>query len=132
MCYDCNPPKVGSALAFVPAPAPPPRDPAWLVNEPSNAHAGAPVEPVERVPGHMENTTQSELEHLGYENSIDGAILLRMARALDDPDLPGAQIASLSKILKAQLAEMRASAPPEDDDLDSMEKEMQEKLLRRL
>lgn len=124
-CYDCSPSRLAAVDEL----------PATVHSLPVPAQS-PPLDPAGEKQPHMDGETEAvfrkELELLGVADTPDGALILRQARALDDPELPGAQIASLSKSLKSQLNELRETVPPEDDELDEMDSNVDDRLTRRL
>jgi hypothetical protein len=88
---------------------------------PPPADAGPPVD------GEMTAAVRAELARLGQSTSIPGAVALRLARALDDPALGHAQVASLSDKLMKVLEPLLRDGPRPPDEVDEFTRRLQEK-----
>lgn len=70
--------------------------------------------------GLMVAAVRGELERCGAAGSVAGAVALRLARALDDPQLGAAQVSSISAQLLKTLEPIQRSAPRESDRIDDL------------
>lgn len=68
----------------------------------------------------MVAAVRAELERCRAVGSLAGAIALRLALSLDDPDLAASSVASLSGQLARTLEPLQRSAPREPDALDEL------------
>ena len=64
--------------------------------------------------------TRVELEALHAAGSVEGAIALRLALSLDDPDLAASSVSAMSGQLAKILAGLRSRAPRQPDALDEL------------
>jgi hypothetical protein len=76
------------------------------------------------VEGAMVAAVRAELERCRAVGSLGGAIALRLALSLDDPDLAASSVASLSAQLVRTLEPLQRAAPRELDDLDELAAEV--------
>lgn len=72
----------------------------------------------------MVAAVRAELERCRAVGSLGGAIALRLALSLDDPDLAASSVASLSAQLVRTLEPLQRAAPRELDDLDELAAEV--------
>lgn len=72
------------------------------------------------VEGPMVAAVRAELERCRAAGSMAGAIALRLALTLDDPDLAAGSVASLSAQLVRTLEPLQRAAPREPDALDDL------------
>lgn len=107
-CYACRPPR-GSAGG----------GPATVVPP-------AQVEP--RPPGEIESATRAELVRAGRAATVHGAIAVRLARVMDDPDLSEARLTALAAQLERTLDRATAGAPTAADALDDRQEEIERKM----
>lgn len=70
-------------------------------------------------PGRVEKHTIAELDRLGALETLEGALALGFAQALDDQWLPGAQRTSMTKQLQITIDGIRATIPAEKDGVDA-------------
>ena len=82
------------------------------------AAAAAPVLVDEDGP--MVAAVRLELERCRADRSVAGTVALRLARALDDPQLGAAQVSSISAQLLRTLEPIQKAAPPQADRLDDL------------
>lgn len=68
----------------------------------------------------MVAAVRAELERCRAVGSLAGAIALRLALTLDDPDLAASSVASLSAQLVRTLEPLQRAAPREPDELDDL------------
>jgi hypothetical protein len=97
-CLTCRPPR-GSAAPPVSAPA----------------------------DGDLQRAVRVELERLQQASSVAGAVALRLARSLDDPELGAAQVSSISAQLIRTLEPLAKGAPRPPDELDEFTRRLEEK-----
>ena len=64
--------------------------------------------------------TRLELEALQAAGSLEGAIALRLALSLDDPDLAASSVSALAGQLARTMASVRERAPRQPDALDEL------------
>jgi hypothetical protein len=91
---------------------------------PERTQAGpvAAAVPAVRVEGPTQVAVRVELERSGQSGTVTAAVALRLAAALDDPQLGAAQVASMSaKLLQVMepLARMGAQVPDEVDEFSA-------------
>jgi DNA-directed RNA polymerase subunit RPC12/RpoP len=79
----------------------------------------AEVPPVPRGPGPIEAATAHELARVKRVTTVSGAIAMRLARVMDDPDLSEARLTALAAQLERTLEKATAGTPPPPDDLDA-------------
>lgn len=72
------------------------------------------------VEGAMVAAVRAELERCRAVGTMAGAIALRLALTLDDPDLAASSVASLSAQLVRTLEPLQRAAPREPDELDDL------------
>ena len=72
----------------------------------------------------MVAAVRAELERCRAVGSLGGAIALRLALSLDDPDLAASSVASLSAQLVRTLEPLQRAAPRDLDDLDELAAEV--------
>ncbi len=70
--------------------------------------------------GPMVAAVRLELVRCRADRSVAGAVALRLAAALDDPQLGAAQVSSISAQLLKTLEPIQKSAPTEPDRLDDL------------
>lgn len=81
----------------------------------------------ERPDGPLAVAVQAELERVKEAGSVIGAVAMRLARALDDPMLPAAQVASLSAQLMRTMEPIRTPAARPSDEVDEFTARLLEK-----
>lgn len=64
--------------------------------------------------------TRRELEGLQAAGTVEGAIALRLALSLDDPDLAASSVSAMSGQLARILVGIRSRAPRQPDALDEL------------
>lgn len=106
-CFECRPSRVGKTPAAA--------LPAAPVVEPVELPPPAP-----RDPGPLELAAVAELERTGRLATVKGQIAVRLARALDDPELPDARLSTLGAQLERTMDAATAGAPPPPDGLDEL------------
>lgn len=111
-CYSCSPARLRDVSE---------RDP-----ELTAASDAVPV-PVASRFGKITAATMAELERLGWEDSVEGALAESLARDLDGDGLPGAQRTSMSKQLTAMMESIRAVVPKAPDAVDSWQDRLRQK-----
>lgn len=89
---------------------------------------GAPE--VERAPGPLEMAARAELASVGREGSMAGAVAVHLAQLMDGGGHTGSQTASLSRELRASLADAVAGAMPVGDWLDELQQARQARIDR--
>lgn len=75
----------------------------------------------------MVEAVRVELERCRASGMVAGAIALRLARVLDDPELGAAQVSSISQQLLKTLEPLQRNAPREPDRLDALAASVAEK-----
>jgi hypothetical protein len=106
-CYECRPSRVGKTV----------------VVDPAEQRVAEPVElppPAPREPGPLELAAVGELTRTGRLATVKGQIAVRLARALDDPELPDARLSTLGAQLERTMDAATAGAPPPPDGLDEL------------
>lgn len=76
----------------------------------------------------MAAAVRAELVRCRAGESVAGAIALRLARSLDDPELGAAQVSSISAQLLRTLEPLQKMAPRDPDHLDEFSRRAQEKV----
>lgn len=71
---------------------------------------------------------RAELEALRASGSLEGAIALRLAMSLDDPDLAASSVSALAGQLARIVAGLRERAPRERDEVDELAARLASKL----
>lgn len=100
-CETCSPPR-GKTTADVAAVVPGPGSPGW-------------------TPGRIESRALAELTERGRADTLEGEVVLRLARELDSGRLSGASLTSCAKqLLEAKRAAVEGTTPPEKDRLDQL------------
>jgi hypothetical protein len=79
------------------------------------------------VDGLLQQAVHLELERLQQAGSVAAAVALRLARALDDPELGAAQVSSISAQLMRTLEPLAKNAPRPPDELDEFTKRLEAK-----
>jgi hypothetical protein len=89
----------------------------------------APAAPVAPLPtnGEIAAAVRAELERVGKLNTVPGAIALRLARTLDDPQLGAAQVASISDKLAKLMEPLTRGGPRVPDHVDEITRRIAEK-----
>jgi hypothetical protein len=59
---------------------------------------------------------RAELEALGELDTLEGVLIMGLAYALDDQQLPGAQRVSMIREMKSTMEQIRDKATPEEAD----------------
>jgi len=77
--------------------------------------------------GLLQQAVRVELERLQQAGSVAAAVALRLARALDDPELGAAQVSSISAQLMRTLEPLAKLAPRPPDELDEFTKRLEQK-----
>jgi len=122
-CYACSPARITGAdasgtvhpiRADVPPTLVPPSAPSDVDSYVPQPHTDAP-----HTPGRVELHTVAELTRLGALETLEGALALGFASALDDQWLPGAQRTSMTKQLQIVIEGIRATIPAELDGVDA-------------
>jgi hypothetical protein len=75
----------------------------------------------------LQQAVRVELERLQQAGSVAAAVALRLARALDDPELGAAQVSSISAQLMRTLEPLAKLAPRPPDELDEFTKRLEQK-----
>lgn len=83
---------------------------------------------VEYLQGPLETAARAELASVGREDSMAGAVALHLARQMDRGGHTGSQTATLSRELRASVAEAVHGAAPVGDGVDELQKRRAERI----
>lgn len=108
---------VGTRRKYCEQCSPPRRPPA----------SAAPPAPVERPPGPVESRARIELERAGRLDTVEGLVLVNLARRLDDPATTGSQAASVARELREASRAALAGTVSSVDPLDQLEARRRER-----
>jgi hypothetical protein len=105
-CYECRPERTQAAA-----------------EAPADVQQAAP----RRLDGPMAVVVRAELERAGQLETVTGGVALRLASALDDPNLGAAQVASISTKLLAVMEPLARLGPQVPDEVDEFTRRLAEK-----
>jgi hypothetical protein len=104
-CYECRPERTQDVVEAPAESAPPPR----------------------RLDGPIATTVRAELGRACQLATVTGGVALRLASALDDPNLGAAQVASISAKLLAVMEPLAKLGPQVPDEVDEFSRRLAEK-----
>jgi hypothetical protein len=76
----------------------------------------------------LETAARAELASVGREDSFAGAVAMHMARQMDRGGHTGSQTATMSRELRASLAEALRGGIPVGDGVDELQKRRAERI----